>query len=100
MTLESEIFNIKTAKDFNALALEIFQNQAKNIPVYKKYLRHLKYNPEQTKDINTIPFLPIRFFKSYTIKKENGKTEQLFKSSGTTLNTRSKHHVSSLNIYI
>ena len=99
MTLESEIFNIKTAKDFNALALEIFQNQAKNIPVYKKYLRHLKYNPEQTKDINTIPFLPIRFFKSYTIKKENCKTEQLFKSSGTTLNTRSKHHVSSLKIY-
>lgn len=99
MTQEFKIFNIKSNTDFNELALDIFYYQSKNIPIYQKYLKQLKIDPFSIKNIDSIPFLPIRFFKSHKIVNPKEKCQQIFKSSGTTESLRSKHYVTSLDLY-
>ena len=48
---------------------------------------------------NTIPFLPISFFKSHTVSTGSFEPEQVFESSGTTQTTNSKHLVKDINLY-
>lgn len=99
MTQESKIFDIKTNTDFNELALKIFHHQSKNVAIYQKYLKHLNIEPQLIKDIQSIPFLPIRFFKSHKVIDENMEHVRIFKSSGTTDSIKSKHYVASLALY-
>ena len=99
MTQEFKIFDIKSINDFNELALDIFYYQSKNIPIYQKYLKQLKIDPFSIKNIDSIPFLPIRFFKSHKIANAKETYQQIFKSSGTTDSLRSKHYVTSLDLY-
>ena len=99
MSLSKRIFNISNEDEFNSIALEIFEFQYKNIPVYKKYVDLIK---SQTKSINhfkEIPFLPIDFFKNNKIIAENSKIEKTFLSSGTSNTIRSKHFVKDLKLY-
>ena len=99
MTQEFKIFDIKSITDFNELALDIFYYQSKNIPIYQKYLKQLKIDPFSIKNFDSIPFLPIRFFKSHKIANDTERCQQIFKSSGTTESGRSKHYVTSLDLY-
>ena len=46
-----------------------------------------------------IPFLPISFFKSHKIVAEGFDPELIFKSSGTTNQTRSIHYIAKPDIY-
>ena len=99
MSLSKRIFNISNEDEFNSVALEVFEFQYKNIPVYKKYVDLIK---SQTKSINhfkEIPFLPIDFFKNNKIIAENSKIEKTFLSSGTSNTIRSKHFVKDLKLY-
>ena len=99
MSLSKRIFNISNEDEFNSIALEVFEFQYKNIPVYKKYVDLIK---SQTKSINhfkEIPFLPIDFFKNNKIIAENSKIEKTFLSSGTSNTIRSKHFVKDLKLY-
>ena len=50
-------------------------------------------------DLNTIPFLPISFFKSHTVSTGEYEPQQVFESSGTTQTTNSKHLVKDINLY-
>ncbi len=94
--LEKRIFEVEN-QNFEELALEIFQFQVENCPVYKNFV-HALNRPKPTK-IEEIPFLPIDFFKLYDILSTTEKTELLFLSSGTTQQTRSKHHVLKAKMY-
>lgn len=99
MSLSERIFNISNEDEFNSVALEVFEFQYKNIPVYKKYVDLIK---SQTKSINhfkEIPFLPIDFFKNNKIIAENSKIEKTFLSSGTSNTIRSRHFVKDLKLY-
>lgn len=87
-------------QSFESLALELFRWQAVNNPVYQTYISYLKINPQDVQRIAQIPFLPIEFFKYHKILSGNNvSVEQVFESSGTTGQRRSKHHVADLKWY-
>lgn len=99
MSLKNQIFKIKTEKEFNELALDIFNYQFKNNLVYHQFCKHLNVRANKINCINQIPFLPIEFFKSHTIKSSEFIEEQVFLSSGTTGHNQSKHFVKDLTLY-
>ena len=94
-----QIFSIKTDKEFEEIALQIFRYQAENIDVYNKYLKYLKVDYSKITELKKIPFLPIEFFKTHKIISSKIKEKIIFTSSGTTGFKTSKHYVSDVNIY-
>lgn len=84
---------------FDDLALEIFNYQYYNNTVYKKYVDTLKINPGNINTIETIPFLPISFFKTHKITTSIFEPEVIFESSGTTGNNTSRHLIKERSIY-
>lgn len=96
--LIEEIFSIHTSKEFNRIALEIFDFQSKNCAVYKSFLDNLGRNKPEF--VEEIPFLPISFFKTHEIISGSEKQFDLkFLSSGTTGMSRSQHFVLKKEIY-
>ena len=84
-------------ENFNSKAIEIYNWQRVNIPVYHDYLNLINRNfPIDC--WTKIPFLPIQFFKSHAILPETKTAEIIFKSSGTG-GIRSQHHVEHLPLY-
>jgi phenylacetate-coenzyme A ligase PaaK-like adenylate-forming protein len=95
----NSIFDIKTEQDFKSLALEIFNFQFENNPVYRSFCDLLYIHPSDVKAIEDIPFLPIQFFKSHEVLSARSDVPITFTSSGTTGSTTSKHIVTDLDIY-
>lgn len=94
------IFEISNEPDFKALALETFNFQYRENPVYREFCDFMGRSANDVTDIPDIPFLPIQFFKSRRIVAgEHPKTEAIFTSSGTTTATVSRHYVMDLNLY-
>lgn len=85
--------------DFEALALDVFRYQSAYNPVYKAFVQAVKVNPATISRIEQIPFLPIRFFKSHTVRSGEFEPQAVFESSGTTGSIKSKHFVRDLSIY-
>jgi phenylacetate-coenzyme A ligase PaaK-like adenylate-forming protein len=93
------ILNIKSAGEFNALALDVFRLQAAENRVYGRYLSLLGIRPETVSTVEEIPFLPIGLFKSEKIITGNREPELVFRSSGTTGQQPSVHYVASAGLY-
>ena len=93
-----KIFNIKNQSSFNKYCLDIYHFQYRNNLVYKKFCNMICENPMNINEITKIPFLPISFFKTKKILSAD-KFEKVFYSSGTTINSRSKHFISDLKLY-
>jgi hypothetical protein len=83
-----------TEIDFESLMLYAFEYQYKRNEVYKKWV-----NAIQTNSDNLPTFLPISFFKTHKVVSDFFKEEVVFKSSGTTLQSRSCHFVKDTEIY-
>lgn len=100
MNYQSFIRNLNES-NFNAKAIELFQWQAHTNKIYQKFLNILNVQVSEISDIKDIPHLPVELFKHHSIvSKHNAKEATLvFKSSGTTLNLKSKHFVFQPNIY-
>lgn len=82
--------------DFESLALDVFDYQYREVPVYREFCDYLgRSNP---KEIKEIPFLPIRFFKSHEVIANGCSAGITFKSSGTG-GIRSTHLVASESLY-
>ncbi|MGV6829018.1 MAG: LuxE/PaaK family acyltransferase [Flavobacteriales bacterium] len=99
MNFKDKIFNIKSSKEFETLAIQIFNFQYKKVPVYTQFCDLLATNPKTVKQVKDIPFLPIQFFKTQKVLEKNGIAEKVFNSSGTTGIQKSKHYVTNLNLY-
>lgn len=84
---------------FDGLALDIFYFQAQFNETYAKYLDLLKVDFQKVRHVDDIPFLPIQFFKNYSIKTGNWPEQTVFTSSGTSGESISKHLVYDLNFY-
>jgi len=93
-----KIFSVNEA-GFEPLALDIFRYQYENNAVYKDYIRALGVDPVSIHSLQTIPFLPINFFKTHTITVSNAKPQAVFQSSGTTGAVTSRHRVNDLTLY-
>ncbi len=90
---------VSNESNFETQALAVFRWQAVNNPVYNQYLNHLGVNISAIGKLEEIPFLPISFFKTHTIKSNDWVGEKVFESSGTSGMTTSKHHVKDLDFY-
>ncbi len=104
-----EVFKIRTKKEFEKRALEIFRFQADKNSIYKKYIGQLGVDREKVKNIGQIPFLPIELFKTQKINTKSqvrspkseapSQKSKIFLSSGTTGMERSKHYVPDISLY-
>ncbi len=88
-----------SGENFDALALEVFRFQAAHNDLYGRYLSLLNIDVQKVKSAAAIPFLPIHFFKNYSVKTGNWQEETVFTSSGTTGETTSSHYVRDLDFY-
>ncbi|WP_022823483.1 acyltransferase [Hymenobacter norwichensis] len=84
-----------------AAALRLFQHQAVHCPPYRAYLAALGCTPAAVQQLTDIPFLPIEFFKTQDVRTEPEvwEPQELFLSSGTTLQQRSQHQVREPQLY-
>ncbi len=98
MELEKRIFAAST-DDFNNLAIELFQFQHRENSIYRRYCDSLKVDVHAIDSIENIPFLPISFFKTHTVKTTEFEAEAVFESSSTTGSISSKHFVKDLTLY-
>jgi len=98
MNWETKIFQNHSPRSFEDLALEIFQFQAANNKIYKTYLNHLGTNPDEIKQLDNIPYLPIELFKSQEVICQPNNREVVYTSSGTG-GVQSKHIVHDTSIY-
>ena len=85
--------------DFESVALEVFRFQYDHNPVYHNYVKALHLDPAGVRSITGIPFLPIRFFKSHSIKTTAFEPEMIFESSGTTGTINSRHFIKDVSLY-
>lgn len=98
-----KLLNTINSENFDDFALEIFEFQVKNCKIFNEYINFLGKKPQKISKVKDIPFLPIEFFKYHKIvsfpqEKINSNT-LIFKSSGTTMQTRSCHFIFSPKIY-
>ncbi|WP_222981909.1 acyl transferase [Flagellimonas meishanensis] len=94
-----DIFSISNAAAFDGLALEVFQYQYLNNPVYQTFCKHLGKSISNVSQVGQVPFLPIEFFKTHRVASTNQEPEVVFTSSGTTGSNTSKHHIANLSLY-
>lgn len=85
--------------DFDKLSLEAFQYQFRNNAVYNSYVKALGVNPTVVNSVSQIPFLPVSFFKTHSVKTGDFVAETVFESSGTTGSINSRHQVKDLLLY-
>lgn len=98
-TTSDKIFGIRSESDFRAVALEIFHFQAEHNPVYREYIQGLRIDPEEIREVDHIPFLPIEFFKTRQVISCHHQPELVFTSSGTTGTSTSRHFVKDPETY-
>lgn len=85
--------------NFNTIALDLFHYQYQHNRIYQNYVQAIHCNPKDVTNILKIPFLPILFFKTHTVKTHSFDAEVIFESSGTTTTINSQHHIKDLNLY-
>ena len=95
----SDIFKIKTSREFNDLSVQIFHYQYLNNQVYKKFVDYLGKIPSAISTIADIPFLPVDAFKKHKIICGEATVEITFSSSGTTGSIESNHYVTDIQLY-
>ncbi len=99
MDIKNKIFAVKDTKEFETVALEVFHFQFKNIPIYRKFCQLIGRSPDNVKSIESIPFIPVEFFKNHTILPENVPVAMTFLSSGTSGMNQSRHYLADLSLY-
>ena len=85
---------------FDSLAMQVFRYQYAENELYRNFCNALYRNPGNVHSITSIPFLPISFYKSHTVKTGTWNEAQLvFESSATTGTITSKHHIQDSAVY-
>ena len=97
--LSQKVFAHFNEKDFGQIALEVFRCQFFHNPVYRSYCEAIRRTPDTVTVLEKIPFLPISFFKSHAVKTGEFDPVIVFKSSGTSGATTSRHYLKDLLLY-
>jgi len=85
--------------DFLSRALDTFRLQYAQNPLYRQFTDTLGVNPDLVRTLPEIPFLPVSFFKTHSVKTGDFTPEIVFESSGTTGSVTSRHEVKDLALY-
>lgn len=97
----SERLSILDEKQFEDFALELFTFQSIENEIYNAYLKARKVDLSTVTSLQTIPFLPIRFFKDFpVISGQVSDFSSYYSSSGTTGMITSKHFIWSEDWYL
>ncbi len=94
----SKIFSA-APKNFDCLAMESFQFQVRENPVYQAYIKALGVDAALIRETTEIPFLPASFFVTQTVQCGSGTPAIVFESSGTTGTIPARHPVRDLVVY-
>jgi phenylacetate-coenzyme A ligase PaaK-like adenylate-forming protein len=97
-SFKSKIFKTNI-QNFHDHALSLFYWQAEHNNTYRQYLEYLGCNARKIHKIEAIPFLPIQFFKSHTIRTGEFVPKAIFTSSGTTGALVSRHAIEDMTFY-
>lgn len=97
-TLEQKIFNT-SYYDFEQIALDVFQYQYAQNTVYKSYVDLIHRDVNKINNLESIPFLPISFFKTHKVVTGDFTPGLLFESSGTTGSEVSRHYIKKKSLY-
>jgi len=97
--LRNRIFNINNQEAFLSTVIEVFHNQHNKNIVYQSFINNLRINPENIETLETLPFLPIEFFRNHKIVTGSLPVEIIFESSGTTGVNPGKNFVNDLSLY-
>lgn len=97
--LEEQVFSVKNAGEFDQIALQVFNFQYLNNPVYQSFCDLVHRPPTVISKVGDIPFIPISFFKTSEVKTTTFSPELVFESSRTTGNTASRHLVKTAALY-
>jgi len=96
---KEQIFSISNEQQFVDLALQVFRFQATHCAVYRDFITNLNIDPQFVTSLESIPFLPISFFKSHDVLSNDDDVRITFTSSGTTGMINSKHLVTDVSWY-
>lgn len=99
MVTTDQIFSIADGKQFAKIALKAFRLHHADNAVYRQFCDFLGTDASQVKSVQSIPFLPIEFFKSEAIITADLQPQIVFTSSGTTGMATSRHLVADLDVY-
>ena len=99
-SFQEDILNLNI-KNFEEKALELFFLQARYNAVYSDYIKYRGVAISSIKNIEDIPFLPIKFFKDFpVVTGEMESFQGYYSSSGTTGTVTSKHYFWSEEFYL
>ncbi len=84
---------------FEFHALRMFRFQYRQNELYRRFVQSMHILPETVNTLAQIPFLPISFFKTHSVRTGDFEPEIVFSSSGTTGMQTSAHAVRDLGIY-
>lgn len=79
--------------------MKVYRYQYENNPVYRQYCDLIRKTPQQVKQLDHVPYLPISFFKTHDVVSGNKAVQQIFTSSGTTGMVNARHLVTDLSYY-
>lgn len=86
-------------ENFTEAALTVFRYQYENNSLYREYIDRLGRNPYEVDRVESIPFMPISFFKHHEVKTGSWQEVKIFESSRTTGSVPSRHLVRNLDFY-
>jgi phenylacetate-coenzyme A ligase PaaK-like adenylate-forming protein len=86
-------------REFNNRALEVFKSQYDENSLYRNFAERFHAAPEAINDLRQIPFLPVSFFKTGSVKTGDFIPEIIFESSGTTGQIPARHHIKQAGLY-
>ncbi len=98
LNIKEELFTSANAA-WQDVSLNIFSIQHELNPLYRQYCDILNITRADVTTIEQIPFLPISFFKTHSVKTGEFQPELIFESSGTTGSVNSKHFVKDKTVY-
>jgi phenylacetate-coenzyme A ligase PaaK-like adenylate-forming protein len=101
-SLKDKILSVSHSneEDLNKTAMEVFYYQYQNNELYRRFCDYLKRSPFNVNEIESIPFMPVSFFKNHKVITGNNPAGTVFKSSGTTGMQRSNHYVTDMELYV
>jgi hypothetical protein len=88
-----------SAEAFIPRALELFAFQYAQNPLYHRYTDILGMEPASVAGLASIPFLPVGFFKTHSVRTTPFEPKAVFTSSGTTGMSTSRHEVKDPGLY-
>ena len=99
MVAIEEILGIRTAEEFERVALRLFDYQSRCCAPYREYIELMGIDPTAVRRVADIPFMPIELFKSHDIYCSEHTPEMIFTSSNTGSTQPSRHMMGSLEVY-